>query len=318
MKVVIIGYGEMLMNLIAGCQDSNCEIVGVLRYDYVRFSAIDRFLIDLFNPSKELTYIKSHKLPEIKVRSVNSAEFKKEILKLNADIVLVGSWGEKFKKAMINLPKIATINAHPSLLPRFRGPNPYLEAIRHQEKISGVTFHLMDENYDTGAILYQKSVDVSSEDTGLELRKKITTAARVGIAELLKNLNDEIIIPVAQDEAKASYFPQIKDDEVMLDFTKKAHQVAAQIRGFHPWYKCYFRHNSHFFTPNPHKLEILKSEHPVGTIIEASHTQRSITIACAENTAIKMYGLTLFGGLNKFFTTIYIKLRVRKFKRLLP
>ena len=95
----------MLTNLIAGCRDAGCDIVGVFRYDMVRYPLIERVLMDLFNPSKEATYIKSHKLYEIKAKSANSAEFKKEVLRLNADIVLVGTWGEKIKKSIIANPK---------------------------------------------------------------------------------------------------------------------------------------------------------------------------------------------------------------------
>ena len=93
MKVVVLGNGEMLTNLIAGCLDAGCNIVGVFRYEKVRYNPIDGFIIDLFNPSQEYNYIKSHKIYEIKARSANSAEFKKEILKLNPDIILVGTWG---------------------------------------------------------------------------------------------------------------------------------------------------------------------------------------------------------------------------------
>jgi methionyl-tRNA formyltransferase len=258
MKVVILGSGQIFMNLIAGCMDAGCDIVGVFRCDRVRFKSIDRVLIDIFNPSNEFNYIKSHKLYEIKARSANSAEFKKEILRLNADLVIVGTWSEKIKKPIINLPKIATINVHPALLPKYRGPNPYLQAIKHLEKESGVTFHLMDENFDTGAILHQKKVDIKQDDTGAELRPRIAKAAREGIFELINELDKEIIIPVAQDESKASYFPQITHDDVMLDFSKSAEEVSAHIRAFHPWHKCYFDYGKQFFIPNPYKLTIVE------------------------------------------------------------
>jgi hypothetical protein len=58
--------------------DAGCDIVGGFRYDKVKYPLIDRILIDIFNPSKEFTYIKSHKLYEIKAKSANSAEFKKK------------------------------------------------------------------------------------------------------------------------------------------------------------------------------------------------------------------------------------------------
>ena len=337
MNVVILGCGQMLMNLIAGCMDAGCEIVGVFRYDKVRYPAIDQFFVDLFNPSCEYNYIKSHKLHEINARSANSAEFKKEILKLNADIVLVGTWGEKLKKSIINLPKLATINVHPSLLPKYRGPNPYLQAIKHLETKSGVTFHLMDEDYDTGAILLQKTVTIEPTDTGTELRKKTASASREGVCELLKTLDSEIIIPIAQDEKHASYFTQISEDDVMLDFSKSAQEVSAHIRAFHPWFKCYFPYKKRFFIPNPYELEILENNsklqsirtpHPnpppqgregtaqnsklpldktdVGTIIEKDHKCKSITVLCGDNRLLKMSEVRLYGYLSRFFTAFYI------------
>lgn len=324
MKVVILGAGQIFMNLIAGCMDAGCDIVGVFRCDKVRFTPLERVLIDIFNPSNEFNYIKSHKLYEIKARSANSAEFKKEILRLNADLVIVGTWGEKIKKPIIDLPKIATINAHPALLPKYRGPNPYLQAIKHLEKEAGVTFHLMDENYDTGAILHQKRVEIKPDDTGAELRPRIAKAAREGIYELIKELDKEIIIPVAQDENKASYFPQITEDEVMLDFSKPAEEVCAHIRAFHPWHKCYFEYGKEFFIPNPYRLEIIDvkchceegkpdetiQKYPSPEIIAKSDKERSLTVLCGDGKALKMSGLRLYGAL-WLLTAIFIKFRVK-------
>ena len=136
LKVVIVGYGEMFINLIAGALDANCEIVGVLRRETIKYSPLVRRLKDALNPSFEYNYIKSYNLPEIEVKSVNSPQFKKTLLKLNPDIVLVGSWSEKFEKEIYDIPKIATINAHPSLLPQYRGPNPYFWTIRNGEQVS--------------------------------------------------------------------------------------------------------------------------------------------------------------------------------------
>lgn len=312
MKVVILGAGQIFMNVIAGCMDAGCDIVGVFRCDRVRFAPMERVLIDTFNPSNELNYIKSHKIYEIKARSANSAEFKKEILKLNADIVFVATWGEKIKKPIIKLPKIATINVHPALLPKYRGPNPYLQAIKHLEKESGVTFHLMDENFDTGAILHQNKVEIKSDDTGAELRSRISKAAREGVRELLTELDKEVIIPVAQDESKASYFPQISEDDVMLDFSKSAEEVLAHIRAFHPWHKCYFEYGKEFFAPNPYELQILENKSEIkqaGKIIDKSGKERSLTVLCGDGKAIKMSRLRLYGAL-WFLTALFIKFRV--------
>ena len=164
LRVVIVGYGEMFTNLIAATLDANCEIVGILRKDTIKYPKFIKKIKDIINPTLEYSYIKSYNLPEIEAKGVNTEEFRATLLKLNPDIVLVGSWGEKFSKQTYDIPKIATINAHPSLLPKYRGPNPYFWVIRNQEQISGVTFHLMDENYDTGAILAQEEVKIYASD----------------------------------------------------------------------------------------------------------------------------------------------------------
>lgn len=312
LKVIILGSGEMLCNLISGCLNTNCQIAGVFRYDRVRYSRFKRFFNDLLNQSQELSYIKSYNLHEIKAKSANSKEFIQEVLRLNADIILVGTWGEKLKKEIINLPKIATINAHPSLLPKYRGPNPYLQTIVNMEAQSGLTFHLMDEKFDTGSILLQKPIEIAPNETGATLKEKTVHVAKLAIEELLKDLEEDIIIPLAQDEAKASYFPQITLDDVMIDFNKSAKEISAKIRGFYPFSKCYFRYRHHFFSPNANSIEILgETDLPAGIFVAKDYKEKSLTVACGDGKLIKLGNLKLFGRLNRLLTSIYIKYLVK-------
>lgn len=223
----------MFSNLILGTLDSKNKIVGVFRHERVAIHPWLLFFKDIFAPGKDLSFIKSFKLKEIKARSVNSKEFQKAVLKLNPDIILVGSWSEKFKKTVINLPKIGTINCHPSLLPAYRGPNPYMRVIMNEEKETGITFHLMDENLDTGPILLQKKIDIVqgfNGDTGETLKNKCCVLAREGIKELLCSMEDEIIVPVNQNAKDASYYPQISEKDILIDFTKTSAQINALVR----------------------------------------------------------------------------------------
>lgn len=320
MKVVILGSGNLFINLIAGCLLADeCEIVGVFRYDRVRYPSLDRFILDKFNPSKEYTYINSHKLYEIKARSANSADFKKEILKLNADLIIVGSWGERIKKSIIDLPKIATVNTHPSLLPKYRGPNPYMQAIKNLETTSGVTFHLMNDKFDEGPILMQRTVLIEKTDTGKELREKIGLEVRKGIVKLIEKFNTEIIIPKIQNEKEATYFNNIEDKDAMLDFENEtSKELSAHIRGFYPWTHCYYQHNNHFFIPNPYKLEIITPTEKInalaGEIVSKSARRSEITVMCKDNKLLKMQGVKIYGIL-KPLTKLYIKImRIGGFK----
>lgn len=260
MKIIILGKGEMLNNLIEGTLDAKCDIVGVFRYERTTTSRFRLGVKDFFKSSPEVTQIKQNNLYEIKCKSANSEEFKREVIRLNADIILVGTWGEKLKKEIIDLPTIATVNVHPSFLPKYRGPNPYLQTILHRETKSGLTFHLMDEKFDQGSIIAQKEIPIYPNDTGKELKARTVFQARLMCAEVLKKLEYGLVIPIKQNQEDATYFPNIKQEDMMLDFEQEtAEEIHARIRAFHPWLPCYITYNNRFYIPNPYKLKILTS-----------------------------------------------------------
>ena len=147
MRIVIVGYGEMLQALISGVLKTQHEIVGVFRQEYITMNPIQRTIKDLLNPSSDCNFIRTQQLKEIKANSVNSKEFIQALEKLKVDLILVGSWSEKFSMQTINTPKKGCINVHPSLLPKFRGPNPYIQVIMHNETKTGITFHQMDNRH---------------------------------------------------------------------------------------------------------------------------------------------------------------------------
>lgn len=298
MKIVLIGKGEMLANLIKGAVDANVQIAGIFRYERMALSPFKLFLHDLFKTSHDLTLIKKYKLHEIKCKSANCEKFRRELLRLNTDIMFVGTWREKITKKTFDIPRIASINVHPSLLPAYRGPNPYLQTIKHMEKYSGVTFHLIDGNFDTGAVLAQKRIEILPDDTGKELRTKTVFEARILITEVLKRLEFNIIKPIKQDESKASYYPNISEEEIMLDFTQKtAEEMHAHIRALHPWLSCYVTIGKNFYITNPYKLKIIDNiNEPAGSIIEKDFKTMTFTIACTNRKALQLSGLKLYRG----------------------
>ena len=314
LKVIIIGYGEMFTNLIAAALDAECKIVGVLRNETVKYSPFIRKIKDILCPSLEYNYIKSYNLPEIYTfRGVNSKEFKRLMLKLNPDIILVGSWGEKINKEIYDISKIASINAHPSLLPKYRGPNPYFWVIKNQENVTGVTFHLIDSGYDTGAILAQEEVKIYPSDTGETLKKRVVLTARGVCCELLKALSEDIIIPLQQREDRASYYSYPEGLE--LDFNKTAEENDATIRAIHPWGRAYFFHKNTPFAPKAGFTFIEENTSPYtksGTITEVNSKNRTIAVLCGNNKILKMVNVDLYNTHDRPFTKNYIKLEVRR------
>jgi len=296
MRVIIAGKGKMLANLIRGALLSKAEVVGILRYENLYMSAFQLYLHDLLNNSPELTLIKKYKLKDIKCSSINSDKFKNEILNLNADVLLVGTWGEKVNNDVINLPVIGTINVHPSLLPKYRGPNPYLQTIWHREKYSGVTFHLMTDKYDAGGILAQDKIEILPVDTGKELREKTVFRARLLCARLFEKLNNGCVEPIAQNESEASYYKDIKPEDMTLNFANEtAEEVLAHVRAFYPFRPVYIQSDNKFFIVNPYKAELL-DDYDVPASIKSS-AKSSLTVACKDGRCVKFSDLKKY---NKF------------------
>lgn len=315
LRVVIVGYGEMFTNIIAAALDSDCKIVGVLTKDNIKYHPFIKKIKNIINPSTEYSYIKSYNIPEISgVKGVNDKNFRKKLLSLNPDILLVGSWGEKIEKETYNIPKIASINVHPSLLPKYRGPNPYYWVIKNMEKETGVTFHLIDSGYDTGSILAQEIVKIYPSDTGASLKKRIVLTARGVCCELLNTLKEDLIIPLKQNEDNASYYSY--PDEFELDFkNKSAEENYALIRALYPWSEAVFYNNGVALTPSPETTYVENNESSYdtpGTVTYLDYKTKTISVLCADKNILKMSNINLFCKCDRPFTKNYIKRELYK------
>lgn len=256
-KVVLVGYGQMLYSLIEGIESSSHKILGVFRNDRRLNTKFELFFKDIFNPSKDFTIIKSKKLHDIKANSVNSAEFYNEIKKLNPDMIIVGSWGEKFKKDILNL--VPCINFHPALLPKNRGANPYFWSIYLNQKVTGLTIHFMNEKFDKGDIILQEAITIDENETGESLKDKTTRLARVMVKDFLDLYDKKQIQPIKQNESYASYEPQISEKEVIVDLTKSKEDVYRHLRALHPWAMPYVKIARRYVRiPNFEFLELSK------------------------------------------------------------
>ena len=254
-KVVLVGYGKMLYSLIEGIESSNHEILGVLRNDRVKNSKFDLFFKDIFNPSQDYTIIKSKKLFDIKAKSVNSKEFYNEIQRLKPDLIICGSWGEKFKRDILNL--VPCVNFHPALLPKNRGANPYFWAIYLNQKVTGLSAHFMDEKFDKGDIILQEAITIDDWETGMSLKDKATRMARGMVVDLLNLFDKNQIQPIKQQEEFASYEPQLSEKELIIDLTKTKTEVDRHIRALYPWSVPYVKIAQRYIKiPNSQFLEV--------------------------------------------------------------
>ncbi len=127
------------------------------------------------------------------------------------------------------------VNAHPSLLPKYRGPNPFFWVILRGEKKTGVSVHMLSASFDEGDILCQIPVDISKEETQGSLRRKIAVKAGMAVNRALEDYRRGALQPIPQDESLASYQPFPTDHDYDIDMAKTVEALCRLTRAASPW-----------------------------------------------------------------------------------
>jgi len=314
MKIFVIGYGKMFQSLIEGCLIHGDSVVGVMRVNRIRYSKFMNLVIDNFLPDNDKMFVNRLNLNDINAPSVNCEKFRQMLVSLNPDIVFVCSWGEKIKPETYKIPKIGTINVHPSLLPKYRGPNPYFQVIRNGEKETGLTFHLMDNSFDTGAILQQKVIPVSENETGESLKDKCSLYLREEVQKLLDELDNGFIAPIEQSEKYASYFRQLTLADSILSFTTEtSEQLERRIRALIPWLKASIPCGNEFFMFKTHKILEKPTSEPFAKIL--LNDGKTVRIATPDKKVMEFEGVYPVRWLPKFLHKWYVKKFLRGFAK---
>ncbi|WP_456455967.1 methionyl-tRNA formyltransferase [Thermovibrio sp.] len=160
----------------------------------------------------------------------------KEILEeIKPDLIVVAAYGKILPEWLLNLPKYGILNVHASLLPKYRGASPIQWAILNGEDETGVTVMKVIPELDAGPILSQEKVKIEEEDNAKTLHDKL---ASLGAELLVKTIPEFIsgrIKPVPQDEAKATYCPQIRKEMGRVNWKEGSREIFNKVRAFYPW-----------------------------------------------------------------------------------
>lgn len=173
---------------------------------------------------------------------VDSKEIPVELFNTDWDFFLVCSYGKILKKDVLDLPRHGALNIHPSLLPKFRGPSPYISQILADDREAGVTLMLMEEKMDAGPILAQARIEIDAEDwppKGLMLSKMLFTEGVNLLAEALPSWLQGTLEPVKQNESEATFTRKFKDEDALLDL-EKPREAFLKIRAFEKSPRAYF------------------------------------------------------------------------------
>ena len=141
------------------------------------------------------------------------------------DAIVVMVYGQILPRAVLEIPRIACLNLHASLLPRYRGAAPIQAAIVAGEKETGLTVMYVDEGLDTGDILLQRNVEILPNDTGGSLHDRLAQIAPEALLESLRLLSAGNAPRIPQDNARATYAPKLKREHGLIDWSESAEAI---------------------------------------------------------------------------------------------
>lgn len=209
-----------------------------------------------------------------------------ELKAFKADVAVVVAYGQILPRSVLDVPKLACLNIHASLLPKYRGASPIQAAIREGDAQTGVTIMHMDEGLDTGDILLMDRVAIEPKDTGGVLHDKLALAAPASLEEALDLIDSGPAPRKPQENEYASHCGKLKREDGHLDWTRSARELELLVRAYNPWPGTYTLLPG---TDKPAPLKIHRARVipnaeacPAPGTVVSSDSKAGLIIACGE------------------------------------
>ena len=201
-----------------------------------------------------------------------------ELKKMNPDFMVTFAFGQILSQEVIDIPSIATINLHASLLPEYRGANPIAQAIIDGKEKTGITTMKTVLALDAGDICLQDEIDITPEMNVIDLMNEISNRSPELLDKTLKGLYNGTLKPCVQDESKATFTKKIKKEEKNINWNVDSKDLHNKIRGM-------YQINTNHTIFNNKIVKVLKTRplNCCGNVCEVLDiTKDGIVIGCAK------------------------------------
>ena len=184
------------------------------------------------SPVKELA--EQYNIEVLQPAKLSKSPEMEKIISLQPDLMITAAYGQFLPTKLLAAAKIAAINVHGSLLPKYRGGAPIQYSIINGDKETGVSIMYMVKKMDAGDIISQRSIPIEDTDDSGTMFKKLSLLGRDLLLETLPKLISGDVNPVAQDPDKVVFSPNITSEQEQIDFRLPARLIDAKVRGLRP------------------------------------------------------------------------------------
>lgn len=181
-----------------------------------------------------------HHVPVFQPESVNTPDAVAQLRSLRPDLLVVAAYGQILKPDVFESATHGAVNVHASLLPAYRGAAPIAWAISHGETKTGITLFRIAKGVDTGVMLVQHAIDIGPDETAGEVEARLAPlGARLAAEVVARFARGDDMAGTPQDNSHASRAPKLKKEDGLIDWSRRAEQVACHVRAMHPWPTAY-------------------------------------------------------------------------------
>ncbi len=174
-------------------------------------------------------------VPLLRPASVKDPETQQALATWKPDVLVVAAYGKILPRVLLDLPTLAPVNVHASLLPRHRGAAPIAAAIRAGDAETGVSIMLMSEAMDAGDVLLQRSIPITGAHTTESLTTDLAALGANALAEALAALRADGLTATPQNPDLVTYAARLEKDDGRIDWTADAATIERTIRAYTPW-----------------------------------------------------------------------------------
>ena len=235
MRIVFIGTGEIGVPTLRALQKSEHELGRVVTQPDKPVGREQKITAPPIKKALIAGGPNAGPAQTLQPARIKDREAINQIRALAPDVIVVMAYGQILPRAVLEIPKIACLNLHASLLPRWRGAAPIQAAIAGGDREAGMTVMYMDEGLDTGDILLQRKIDISPSETGTTLHDRLAQIAPEALLESLRLLAAGNAPRIPQDQALATYAPKLNREAGRLNWNESVEAIERKIRAYNPW-----------------------------------------------------------------------------------
>lgn len=228
-RIVFAGTPEFACESLKALVDSGLRPVAVLtqpdrpagRGKKIRQSAVKKYSI-------------AQGMRVMQPSSLKGAQVLAELEALDADLFVVAAYGLLLPQTILDLPRVACVNVHASLLPCWRGAAPIQATILAGDKKTGISLMRMDAGLDTGPVYSRSSLVTGETETAGQLHDRLALLGGQLLVRHLQEIANGELTATNQDDRFASYAAKIRTTDAQLDWGRSATELQRAVRAYNP------------------------------------------------------------------------------------